>query len=91
MASGLPVVTVAGVGAMDRVNGALSEGILSNPDDPQELKTKILQMLNRGRWSLLAREARQTAERFTWDNYLDRLEQMLVECCRKPAHLQFSN
>jgi glycosyltransferase involved in cell wall biosynthesis len=91
LASGLPVVTVAGVGAMDRVNGALSEGILSNPDDPQELKTKILQMLNRGRWSLLAQEARQTAERFTWDNYLDRLEQMLVDCCRKPASLRFGN
>jgi UDP-glucose:(heptosyl)LPS alpha-1,3-glucosyltransferase len=91
LASGLPVVTVAGVGAMDRVNGALSDGILSNPDDPLELKAKILQMLNRGRWSLLAQEARQTAERFTWDSYLDRLEQMLVECCRKPAPLLFSN
>jgi UDP-glucose:(heptosyl)LPS alpha-1,3-glucosyltransferase len=84
LASGLPVVTVAGVGAMDHVNGALSEGILSNPDDPAELKAKILRMLDRARWPLLAREARQTAEKSTWDNYLDRLEQTLRECSRPP-------
>jgi len=85
MASGLPVVTVAGVGAMDHVNGALTDGILSNPDDPTELKTKILRMLDRERRSLLAREARETAEKYTWDNYLDRLEQTLRECTKRPS------
>lgn len=90
LASGLPVVTVAGVGAMDRVNGLLSEGILANPDDPNELKAKISGMLNRSRWALLAREARQAAERFTWDIYLDRLEKMLLECCQKRVHRSFA-
>ena len=80
LASGLPVITVAGVGAMDDVGGALNAGILSNPDDPAELKAKILQMLDPSRWPSLAREARQTAEKHTWDAYLDRLEQTLVEC-----------
>ncbi len=85
MASGLPVVTVPGVGAMDHVNGALTDGILSNPDDPAELKTKILQMLDPARWSLLAREARETAEKYTWDNYLDRVEQTLRECTKRSS------
>lgn len=84
LASGIPVVTVPGVGAMDRVNGLLSEGILSDPDDPKELKAKILQMLNRNRWTLLACEARRTAERCNWEHYFDRIEQMLLECRRKP-------
>jgi len=85
MASGLPVVTVAGVGAMDHVNGALTDGILSNPDDPAELKTKILRMLDRVRRSLLAREAREMAEKYTWDNYLDRVEQTLLECIKRSS------
>src|SRR6266508_6228612 len=85
MASGLPVVTVAGVGAMDHVNGALTDGILSNPDDPAELKTKILRMLDRVRRSLLAREAMETAEKYTWDNYLDRLEQTLLKCTKRSS------
>jgi UDP-glucose:(heptosyl)LPS alpha-1,3-glucosyltransferase len=80
MASGLPVVTVAGIGAMDHVDGALRDGILSNPDDPAELKTKISQMLDRSRWSILSRKARETAKQCTCDNYLDRVEQTLREC-----------
>jgi UDP-glucose:(heptosyl)LPS alpha-1,3-glucosyltransferase len=91
MASGLPGVASAEVGAMDGITGPLADGIVANPDDPEELKTKILAILNRDDWSLLAREARSTAEKFTWDNYLDRLEQMLVECCRRPSPLRFSN
>jgi UDP-glucose:(heptosyl)LPS alpha-1,3-glucosyltransferase len=83
MAAGLPVVTVAGVGAMDGVDGALKEGILANPDDASELKAKILRMLDRSRWSLLAREARKTAEKYTWDKYLDRVEQTLLQCANQ--------
>jgi glycosyltransferase involved in cell wall biosynthesis len=79
------VVTIAGVGAMDHVNGALTDGILSNPDDPAELKTKILRMLDPVHRSLLVREARETAEKYTWDNYLDRLEQTLLECTKRSS------
>jgi glycosyltransferase involved in cell wall biosynthesis len=85
MASGLPVITVAGIGAMDHVDGALRDGILSNPDDPAELKTKIAQMLDRSRWSLLSRKARETAKNCTWDNYLDRVEQTLRECSKQSS------
>lgn len=82
MASGLPVLTAAGVGAMEVFNGVLRDGILSNPDDPVELKTKILRMMDRAHWSFLAREARETAVKYTWDNYLDRIEQTLIECSK---------
>lgn len=83
MASGLPVVASGDVGAMEVFNGALRDGILSNPDDPAELKAKILRMLDRASWTSRAREARETAEKYTWDNYLDRVEQTLRECCRR--------
>jgi UDP-glucose:(heptosyl)LPS alpha-1,3-glucosyltransferase len=83
LASGLPVVTVAGVGAMDHVNGLLCEGILSDPDDPAELKAKILRMLDPRRWPCLAREARQTAAQNTWDHYFDQLENILLDCSRQ--------
>lgn len=82
MASGLPVVTVSDVGAMDGVSGALTDGILSNPDDPVELKSKILHMLHPSRGALSAREARKIAEKYTWDNYFNRLEQTLVQCSK---------
>ena len=84
LASGMPVVTVPGVGAMDRIDGRLSQGILSDPYDPKELKAKILQMLNRSQWPSLAREAREAAETFTWEKYLDEVERMLSEC-RRPS------
>ena len=85
MASGLPVVASADVGAMNGMDGPLAEGIVSDPDDPAELKAKILNMLDRTRWPLFAREARKAAEQYTWDKYLDRVEQTLFECCGKPV------
>ena len=77
LASGLPVITVPGVGATDKMEGELKEGILSNPDDPIELKSKILRFLDPARWSSLSRQARQLAEEFTWENYLDGVESCL--------------
>jgi UDP-glucose:(heptosyl)LPS alpha-1,3-glucosyltransferase len=81
MASGLPVIISGDVGAAAGVKGPLSEGILSNPNDSAELKDKILRMLERERWASLAREARLAAEKYNWENYLDRVEQTLLECC----------
>ena len=82
MASGLPVVAADKIGAMDVFSGGLRDGIVSNPDDPAELKSIILHMLDPSRWSVLSREARKTAEIYTWDNYFDRIEQTLLECSR---------
>jgi UDP-glucose:(heptosyl)LPS alpha-1,3-glucosyltransferase len=90
LASGIPVIASPDVGAMNGMNGPLAEGIVFDPDNPAELKAKILRMLDQKRWPSFAREARQTAENFTWDKYLDRLEHTLLECCaqRFPAKNQ---
>jgi UDP-glucose:(heptosyl)LPS alpha-1,3-glucosyltransferase len=91
LASGLPVIASAEVGAMNGMNGPLSEGILSNPDDSAELKDKILRMLNRERKASLALEARFIAEKYTWDSYLDRLEQTLLQCSKLNRHIMASH
>jgi UDP-glucose:(heptosyl)LPS alpha-1,3-glucosyltransferase len=85
LASGLPVVTVPGVGAMDRVEGDLKEGMLTDPDDAEELKTKILRLLDPVRWHQLSQKARQQAEKYTWAAYLDQIEKLLYERCRQSA------
>lgn len=87
LASGLPVITVSGVGAMDKVEGDLKEGILRDPRDPGELKQKILHMLDPTRWRSLSQKARQTAEKYTWAAYFDNLERALYEQCECSAEL----
>jgi UDP-glucose:(heptosyl)LPS alpha-1,3-glucosyltransferase len=80
-ATGLPVVTVVGVGAAEVIEGELQEGIVNNPDDPAELKNKILALLDPVRWEILSRKARQVAEKYTWSAYLDGVEKTLHELC----------
>lgn len=89
MASGLPVVAAARVGASGIISGNLSAGIVMDPANPAELKAKILHMLDPALWPLLAAEARRIAEKFTWDHYLDRIEQTLYECA-PPSHVRQS-
>ena len=79
LASGLPVLTVAGVGALDKAGEALREGILNNPDDIGELRAKIMRLSNPLRWPSLSRQARAVAEKYSWERYLDRVEAMLGE------------
>ncbi len=78
LAAGLPVITVAGVGAFDKIEGDLRRGILENPDDLLELKDKLLYFLEPACWASLSRAARKTAEQYSWTTYLDQLEQTLV-------------
>jgi UDP-glucose:(heptosyl)LPS alpha-1,3-glucosyltransferase len=87
LASGLPVITVPGVGAMDKVDGDLKGGILDDPQDSRELKQKILHMLDPIRWRSLSQKARQTAEKYTWAAYFDNLERALYEQCQYSARL----
>jgi UDP-glucose:(heptosyl)LPS alpha-1,3-glucosyltransferase len=79
LASGLPVLTVEGVGATDKLDGPLREGILADPDDAEELKSKILKLLDPDSWPLYSREARRVAERYSWEDYLDQVEKCLYE------------
>ncbi len=74
LASGLPVITTPGMGATEEIEGNLKEGILINPNDPEELRMKILRLLDPARWHGLSQEARQLAEKYTWQKYLNDLE-----------------
>ena len=79
LACGLPVLTVAGVGALDKAGEALREGILNNPDDSGEIREKIMRLSNPLRWPFLSRQARAVAEKYSWESYLDRVEALLSE------------
>jgi len=74
LSSGLPVVTVAGLGSTDQLDGDLTEGILTDPDDPEELQNRILRQLDKSRWPSLSRAARQVAEKYSWTKYLTEIE-----------------
>ena len=79
LASGLPVLTVAGVGALDKAGQALREGVLKDPDDIGEIRAKIMRLTNPLRWPSLSRQARAVAEKYSWEGYLDRVEALLCE------------
>lgn len=81
LASGLPVVTMPGVGASDKVEGDLRAGILENDDDPAELRQKILILLDPARWPSLSQQARRIAEKYTWDVNSERFEALLFSLC----------
>jgi len=82
LASGLPVVTIPEVGAAEEIDGVLGEGILINPDDLDELRLKILRLLDKDRWPDLSNAARQLAVKYSWERYLEELEQQLYEVAR---------
>lgn len=83
LAAGLPVITVAGVGAADELQGELAEGILRDPDDPEELKEKINRFLFAADWPELSHAARTVAEGYTWDRFFVRLEEQLAAVRRR--------
>ncbi|MFQ5849122.1 MAG: glycosyltransferase family 4 protein [Candidatus Binatia bacterium] len=83
LASGLPVITIPGVGAAEQIEGDLREGILVNPGDPEELKKRILRLLDKDRWPNLSRAARQVAEKYSWPKYFAELEKQLNEIARR--------
>ncbi|HKA35146.1 MAG TPA: glycosyltransferase family 4 protein [Candidatus Binatia bacterium] len=85
LASGLPVVASAGVGALDQASDDLRQGMLSDVENSEELKSKILSLLARERWTELSRSARRTAERYSWDNYFSELERIMKEVAAERA------
>ena len=85
LAAGLPVITVAGVGAFDKIAGDLRSGILEDPDDLLELKDKLLFFLEPTRWSSLSRAARKMAQQYSWTTYLDQLEETLLSLYEQSA------
>ena len=78
-AAGLPAVVSPVVGAAEILEGRLMEGIVSRPEDTQEMASKLQSMLERGRDGDLSAEARKLAERYSWTKHFSRLEVFLKE------------
>ena len=89
LASGLPIITIPGVGVTTEIEGDLRKGILSNPDDPEELKKRILWLLDRDRWDNLSRTARKFAEKYSWERYFTELEKQIFEVTRNNSALAY--
>ncbi len=91
LASGLPIITIPGVGVTAEIEGDLRMGILVNPDDPEELKKKILWLLDRNRWENLSRTARKFAEKYSWERYFTELEKQIFEVTRNNSAPAYQN
>lgn len=84
LASGLPVLVSRNVGAAALLRGRLAGGIVDRPDDPRELSSKLLSLLEMADDPTLRREARQIGEEHSWERYLERLEGLLRQACAAP-------
>ncbi len=68
MASGLPVITSRVAGAADIIIDGVNGLLLSSPSDVSDLATKIeLLLSNAGLRKTMGERARETAEKFSWD------------------------
>ena len=79
LASGIPVVVMRTVGAADVLQGAMAGGIVTVPDDPNDLAAKIVAQLRRSRELSCAPAARRLAERYTWQNHFRELEALIIQ------------
>ena len=79
LASGLPVLASRTVGAAETLAGELEQGILARPDDPSEIESRILALLDSSHWHSLSERARGLGERYSWKNHFRELEDYLVQ------------
>lgn len=79
LASGLPVLVSKEVGAAEVLTGELAQGVVTSPDDPAEMETKLLRRLEHDRWPMLSEQARRLGERYSWKNHFLDLENHLRE------------
>jgi len=84
LASGLPVLVSRNVGAAELLRGSLAVGVVDRPDDPQELSSKLLSLLELAQDARFRRAARQIGEEHSWERYFDCLEALLQQVCATP-------
>ena len=78
-AAGLPTVVSQVVGAAEILKGKLAEGIVSHPEDSEEMATKLRSMLERSCNGEVSLEARKLAESYSWNNHFSKLNMFLKE------------
>ena len=79
MAAGLPVLVSCEVGAAEILEGNLSDGVVEDPDDLVELERKLVRLLERASDAAFARQTRQIAEGYSWDEHFRRFEKVLLD------------
>ena len=78
-AAGLPAVVSRVVGSAEILKGKLAEGIVSHPEDSEEMATKLRSMLERSCNGEVSLEARKLAESYSWNNHFSKLNMFLKE------------
>jgi UDP-glucose:(heptosyl)LPS alpha-1,3-glucosyltransferase len=86
LSSGLPVVVSRNVGAAEVLKGELAEGIVFHPEDPEEIATRLLALLERSRDPSFSSSARKLGKEYSWRNHFAKLDDFLKEtveqgCC----------
>jgi UDP-glucose:(heptosyl)LPS alpha-1,3-glucosyltransferase len=79
LASGLPAVVSENVGAAEVLKGGLAEGVVLHPEDPEEIATQLLAMLQRSRDPSFSSSARKLGKEYSWRNHFAKLDRFLKE------------
>jgi UDP-glucose:(heptosyl)LPS alpha-1,3-glucosyltransferase len=79
LASGLPAVVSKNVGAAEVLKGGLAAGIVVHSEDPGEMATQLLAMLQRSLDPSFSSAARKLGEKYSWKNHFDKLDHFLKE------------
>ena len=90
LATGLPVLIGAQVGAADVLNGRLARGIVDRPDDADELARTLLDLVNQSADDTLKQEARDIALRYSWGEHFRRLDSLLRGACHARGTIRVS-
>ncbi len=90
LASGLPVLVGAQVGAAEVLKGQLMCGIVERPDDADALARTLLNLLNQSADLALKRAARDVAVQYSWGEHFRRLDALLREACHAPHTIRVS-
>jgi UDP-glucose:(heptosyl)LPS alpha-1,3-glucosyltransferase len=83
LASGLPVLVSSNVGAANLLVGRLSQGIVEQPEEPECLASRLLELIECAKDPSFSREARAIGEAHSWERHFQTLESLLFEARRR--------
>jgi UDP-glucose:(heptosyl)LPS alpha-1,3-glucosyltransferase len=83
MAAGLPVLVSGNVGAKDVVDPGVNGFVVADPDDTTEVAQRLASLLDERSQAAMARAARQTARRYTWEATANSVKAVYDELLRE--------
>jgi UDP-glucose:(heptosyl)LPS alpha-1,3-glucosyltransferase len=90
LASGLSAVVSQNVGAAEVLKGELAEGIVAHPEDPEEITTRLVAMLQRSLDSSFSLAARNLGKEYSWRNHFRQLDRFLKQTVEQ-RHCEISS